>query len=376
MTKKIAILGAQNGDESKGGCCHRLSPQFDWVIRPNASNNCGHTIYRDGKKYAHNLLPSIDFRHKNIKGFLASGMVIDLEFLVGEIEKANEDFEDVGRRIYVDPDAFLVLPEHKEEDRQKNGHIGTTNKGIGPAYAAKVGRRGFRIKDVMTGKEISQKPFLDRLVALGVNFKHVLELEEEFKNSSIIFEGAQGILLSLTDGTYPYVTCSDPCVSGIYSSGFNFIKLDKVYGVAKVYNTKVGNGVFPGELVGEEADKLRELAGEYGVVSKRPRRIGVLDLPALNYAVKKGGITHLIVAKFDILEGCESIKVCKEYDKVPVCPDDFFNCVPVISEVPGWKDSHNLSQVQHYIEMIEQATNIPVEYISCGVEDKDFIKIK
>lgn len=376
MPYNIAIIGAVFGDESKAAVSHRFSPKFDWICRTSGGSNCGHTIYRDGKKYVHNLLPSIDFRHEHTKGFLGSGVVIDLEHLVKEITAANEDFKDVGKRIWIDPDAFLVLPEHKEEDKQKNGHIGSTNQGIGPAYTAKIERRGFRVKDVILGKETSQKPFYDQLVALGVSFKHVLEMEEEFKLSNMIMEGAQGALIDVNCGTYPYVTSSDCCLSGIYANGFNFIKFDKVYGIAKAYTTRVGNGPLMTELHGQEAEDLRKLGSEFGARTGRARRVGTLDLPALKYACKRAGIDTLIVAKFDILDGSPTVKVCTEYEKTPVCPADFFDAKPIYQDVQGWTNSHDVSQLKPIIDLIEEKTGYPVEYISCGVEDKDFIKIK
>ena len=376
MSYNIAVIGGVFGDESKGLVTHRLSPKFDWVARYNGGCQAGHTIYRNGKKYVHNLLPSIDFRISHTKGFIGSGVVIDLEHFAKEIIKAEEDFPNVGKRIYIDPDAFLVLPKHKEEDKLKNGHLGTTNRGIGPAHVDKISRTGFRVKDVILGKETSQKPFYDQLVALGVHFKHILELEDEFKKSNVLMEGAQSVMLDINHGTYPYVSCGDACLSGIYANGFSFIKFDKVYGVAKAYSTRVGLGEFVTEVHGEEAEQLRTLGLEFGATTGRARRIGHLDLPALKYACKKGGIDTLIVAKFDILDGSPTVKVCTEYEKTPVCPADFFDAKPIYEDVQGWNDSHDVSQLKPIIDLIEEKTGYPVEYISCGVEDKDFIKIK
>ncbi|CAN5950674.1 unnamed protein product, partial [Sphagnum jensenii] len=291
----IAVLGAVYGDEGKGSIVHHFSPDYDWVIRYSGGANAGHTIYRDGKKYVHNLLPSVDFRHDKTKAFLGQGMVIDLEKLGEEIFEANKDFKDVGARIYVDPDAFLVLPEHKDEDKKTNGHIGSTNRGIGPAYTSKIGRRGSRVRDFIQKKS----NLIRNLSNLGVQFKSVLELKENFLNSSILYEGAQGILLDLNHGSYPYVSCGDCTVAGIYSSGFGFVPPEKVYGVGKAYVTKVGEGPFPTEIFGKEAEELRKIGGEYGATTGRPRRVGWLDLPALRYSIIKGGITHLIITKLD-----------------------------------------------------------------------------
>lgn len=368
----IAILGNSWGDEGKGHITHHLSKNYDWVIRFGGGANAGHTIYRDGVKYVHNLLPSFDWRHPNVKAFLGAGMVIDLEQLHKEVTLLWSADSSLPARVYVDPDAFLVLPGHKEEDKQKNGHIGSTNRGIGPAYRDKVSRHGLRIKNMMEGAS-EQRYWIEGMKKMGVQFKHILELKRLMESSNLLFEGAQGVMIDLNHGIYPFVSCGDSTVAGIAASGFAWVKIDKVYGVAKCYLTKVGEGPFPTEIHGEEAESLRKLGNEYGATTGRPRRIGHLDLPALDYACKKGGITHLILTKFDILNGMDKIKVCVAYQKTPVCPDDFYHAQPQYIEIPGWNDAKNVTQLFEFISKVEMLTNCSVELISCGIGEKDIL---
>jgi adenylosuccinate synthase len=372
----IAILGAVWGDEGKGAITHHMSKDYDWVVRFGGGANAGHTIYRDGVKYVHNLLPSVDYRHKHIKSYLGAGMVIDLEKLRDEVLEAEKHYPEVAATIYVDKDAFLVTSKHKEEDIATNSHIGSTNRGIGPAYKDKVGRSGYRVGDIRSGRFEGYIPYLylvEQLSAMGVHFTYVMEMEEEFKTSNILFEGAQGVLLDINHGIYPYVSSSDCCVSGIVSSGFGFVYINRIYGVAKAYTTKVGAGPFPTEYEGKEAEELRERGHEYGATTGRPRRVGALDLPALKYACKKGGITDLIVTKFDILDGLKEVKVCTSYNKPPTSSSDFFTAEPIYSNIKGWS-AKNKNELEEFIEMIASQTGVDVRYISWGTDPKDIIK--
>jgi adenylosuccinate synthase len=372
--KNIAVLGSLWGDEGKGHITHHLSPGYDWVVRFGGGANAGHTIYRNGKKYVHNLLPSIDFRHEHVRGFLGSGMVLDLEQLLKEVTNAEEDFPGVGSRLVVDPDAFVVLPEHKEQDKAKNAHIGSTNRGIGPAYADKVMRQGVRVIDLIIKKNFT----VDALKHLGVQFKSSLELQSEFARSRLLFEGAQGVLLDLNHGIYPYVSCGDATVAGITACGFASVRLDKVYGVAKCYTTKVGEGPFPTELHGDEAEALRKRGNEYGATTGRPRRVGWLDLPALKYACAKGGIDTLIVTKFDILAGMDEIPVARAYEQEIKYSKDFFEAKPQYVNVKGWKgvkDDESFQGMIDFIDFIEEEIHVPVEMISRGTNEEDILDV-
>lgn len=375
MNKNIAIIGAQFGDESKGRVTHEFSKNYDFIIRYAGSLNCGHTIYVDGKKYAHHLVPCIDFKKSSARGFLGAGMVIDLSSLINELSALEIDFPGVSKRMIIDPDSFLITPEHIQQDKDNNKKIGTTQKGVGPAYVSKVDRKGLRLGDVLRTPSNEYYSLTKKLQKMGVQFKYCLELRSELQSSNIIFEGAQSVMLDINHGTYPFVTSSDCTVSGISSAGFGFIKLDEVYGICKAYNTRVGNGPFPTELYDEEAELLRQKGSEFGSTTGRPRRVGWMDLPAIRYAAVKGGITSLVIAKLDILNGQSQVPVCYAYDKEPVCGSDFFDAVPKYTYINGWNDAKDLNQIRHFIDFVEHQTNLPVKYVSCGTAPEDLLTL-
>jgi adenylosuccinate synthase len=368
----IAVLGLAYGDEGKGRIVHDFSPNYDWIIRFNGGANAGHTIYRDGVKYVHNLMPSFDWRSPRPKAFLASGMVIDLEQLHKEVKGLYDINPLYSERVYVDTDAFVVLPEHKQEDKANNGHIGSTNRGIGPAYKSKIGRCGTKIRDIILEKNTDIFTYIQEMEKMGVHFVTHLELDIDFNQSSLLFEGAQGVMLDINHGTYPYVSCSESTLAGVYACGF-YYPIDKVYGVAKCYSTKVGEGPFPSEIFGTEAENLRQKGNEYGATTGRPRRIGWLDLPALTYACKKGGITDIIITKFDILNGLSEVPICVEYEKTPTSSYDFKNPQLKYIKISGWQDATNISELKPFISTIESKTNKPVSFISVGVNPKDLM---
>jgi adenylosuccinate synthase len=396
----IAVLGSLWGDEGKGRVVHYFSKDYDWVIRFNGGANAGHTIYRDGKKYVHNLLPSVDFRVPQVKAYLGSGMVIDLEKLRDEVYDADDAFPGCAKRIYVDKNAFMVLNEHKVEDKAKNAHIGSTNRGIGPAYMDKIGRSGTRIADMFKrSSDPYYADFMYQLIGRGVRFVDLLDVRDEMSRGNLLYEGAQGVLLDINHGIYPYVSCSDCTVGGIYTSGFHFAPPKEVYGVVKCYTTKVGEGPFPSELKDKTGDELRERGHEYGATTGRPRRVGWLDLPALEYACKVSGITKLIMTKFDILSGMEKVPVCATYGKPPKSPRDFFDVTPQLIQLDGWKTADRIQKFVHeleadiepgseydfefqgfdeglnnFIKYVEKSVGRQIDYISCGTDDKDIHK--
>lgn len=369
MNRNIAVLGSSAGDEAKGSITHAFSSDFDYVCRFNGGNNCGATVYHNGKKVVHHLVPAIDFTNSKSKAFLASGMVIDLEALLAEIKDLEKDFPGVGAKITVDPDAFVVLPKHKAEDAANNKDIGTTGRGIGPAYMDKISRRGTKVRHLAdVNSEIT-----DALKATGVQFQSVLDMKEEFTKSRILFEGAQGVLLDINHGTYPYVSCSDTTISGIFSSGFSFAMPTTVYGVAKAYMTRVGSGPFPTEIHQTNATVLREAGKEYGATTGRPRRVGWLDLPALRYAIGKSGITDLIITKLDILNGYAKVPLCTNYLKEPMSGADFSRAVAQMTTVSGWTDAKDFSQIKEFIDTIEHHANTKVAFVSCGINKTDIL---
>jgi adenylosuccinate synthase len=366
-TKNIVILGGLWGDEAKGSWTHRLSTNYDYVLRTGGSSNCGHSIYRDNVKYVHHLIPSVDWRNPRPQAFLGSGMVINPEELLSEVTETLVNFKDAATRITVDPYAFVVTPDHIELDKQKNKHIGTTNKGVGPAYTSKFSRSGIRIVDIMDSDSIKE------LISLGVRFKTAYQLLAEIRNKSCIFEGAQGVMLDINHGTFPFVTSSDTTLSGVGASGFNSINIDRVYGVTKAYVTRVGEGPFPTELDPEGSERLRKLGNEVGSTTGRNRRVGWLDLPALKYACDMGGITHLIVTKLDVLAGMEEIPVCVGYESPIFGPKSFFDAKPIFKTMPGWKDAKDIHQpeIKNYLEMISLYTQRPIAFVSTGVNVSD-----
>ena len=373
MKKCIAILDCLAGDNGKGRASHWFGSrnQFDWCIRPNSGSNAGHQIYRDGRKYSHHLLPCANY-NTPIKSYLGAGMMIDLEELLAEINLFRKDYPDMAKSIYVDADAFIVSKEHIQQDREKNGHLMTTGKGIGPATVDKYNRTGTRIYNLIN----DNADIIKALSSLGVTFTYALALRNNFEKSSLLFEGAQGILLDLQSGIYNYVTTTDTTVSGIYASGFHFVKLDRVYGVIKAgYMTKSGAGPLPTEMPKEEALMWRTKGAEFGVTTGRDRRIAYMDFPMLKYGILKGGITHLILTKLDIMNGAEKIKVCYDYGKEIHSPNDFKDVKPHYVELPGWQDARDSKQVAPFIEHIQNYTNTPVEYISVGVEDSDMFEV-
>jgi len=372
----IAVLGAAWGDEAKGRVTHDLAKDFDWVCRFAGGDNVGAMVHRKGKKYIHHLLPVADYEaNPNTKLFLANGMVINLPALIDEINNLSEDYPGCGKNVFIDPDAFVVLPEHIQQDQNTKDYAGrniSTNRGIAQAYTSKVARKGVRVYDLIN----DNSEIIKALSLLGVKFKTVLQLRKEFETSNLLFEGNQGIMLDLVSGRYPYTTSSDTTVSGIYSSGFHFIKLNKVYGVSKPYLTRSGGKELPTEIYGDEATTLVNMAKEFGNTTGRARGVGHMDLVALKYAALRGGLTNFILTKLDVLNGQQTHKVCISYGKEVYSPNDFTETVPQYINVNGWKDARDINQVRPFIDLIEQYTSIPVEYISCGLSKQDFLKIK
>lgn len=365
---KVAVLDIFFGDSGKGRITHDLSKDADWVIRFSGGNNCGHVIYRDEKKYTHNLLPSADYRIKTLKSFIGAGVMIHTESLLNEVKRNMQDYPDMPKSLYIDPDAFIVEQRHIDDDIALNGHLGSTKKGIGPATRDKWDRKGKRISDALKSKD----PSLEELKDLGVNFKYNLQLKKEFESSNLVFEGAQGALLDIQAGTYPYVTSSDCTMAGIYQSGFQYIKLDKVYGITKAYATRVGEGVFPTEIFGQAAEDLRAKGKEIGATTGRPRRVGYLDLAACKYGAIKSGSTHIVVTKMDILQDYEDIQVCYDYEEPIYCGGDLNTAVPKYCTMQSWSSVTD-PNFDKYIKLIEDCLELPVIMITHGISEGDVI---
>ena len=420
----LVVVGSQWGDEGKGKITDYLAQESDVVVRSQGGNNAGHTITFGGEKFALRSIPSGIFNPK-IKNVMANGMVINpkqmLEELHGLEERGIKDYQ-----LFVSNRAHIVLPYHElldgsYEQFKGDKKIGTTKRGIGPAYADKSNRIGIRIADLidpeafknalkatltiknMELKMLGMDPLdfdtiYNEYVEYGKKIKPFvcdtsLLLEEEIeKGSKILFEGAQGVMLCLDHGTYPYVTSSSPTGASVpLNSGIAPRYINNVLGICKAYTTRVGEGPFPTEIDGELATYIRERGHEYGTVTKRPRRVGWLDCVALNYARRVSGINYLSLMLFDVLSGLKEIKICYEYKldgktikTMPATLEELQRVEPQYITMPGWDE--DITKVtsfdelpvnaQNYIRKIEELTKSEVVIFSVGPDRLQTIRLK
>ncbi len=418
---RLAVVGCQWGDEGKGKLTDFLSQKADVVVRSQGGNNAGHTILIGKEKYALQTIPSGIF-NPNIKNVLANGMVINpkeaLRELDGLISRGIKDF-----KLYISNRAHVVMPYHilldgAYESFKGDKKIGTTKKGIGPCYADKVNRIGIRMGDlideesfkevlkntlVIKNKELEMfniepldfNSLYNEYLEYGKRLKPYvcdtsLLLEKEIeKDTNILFEGAQGNMLCLDHGTYPYVTSSSPTAASIpLNTGIAPKYIDHCIGICKAYTTRVGEGPFPTELHDEIANTIRERGHEYGTVTKRPRRVGYLDLVVINYAKRISGVDSLALMLFDVLTGLDEIKICVSYtldnkviNTIPATLNEYSRCIPNYITLKGWnsdiskiKSYEELpEETKKYIETIEEYTKIPVDIISVGPERTETI---
>jgi adenylosuccinate synthase len=413
-----AVIGAQWGDEGKGKLVHLLSKQFDYVLRYQGGSNAGHTVQCDGQTYKFQLLPS-GILLSGVKCVLCDGVVVNPVTLSQELALLRGQ-EALRGELYVSRHAHLVLPFHVLQDQyfeeaKGAAAIGTTRRGIGPAYADKYFRVGLRAgdmlqpdfearvkalarrKNVLFGGYYSQ-PELDpdevwaqvaptvEVVAPLVTDTVALVRRAVAADASILLEGAQGTLLDIDYGTYPYVTSSHPIVGGaLLGSGVSWRELGRVLGVAKAYTTRVGAGPFPTEDTGEAGQRMGRAGAEFGTVTGRARRCGWLDLCLLRYSAQLNGFTELALTKSDVLDDFDEIKVCVAYDcggqrlEWPdLDPQVLGQCTPVYEALPGWRcDTGHLrtaaevpSALRDYIRLIERQTGVRVGLLSVG-PDRD-----
>ena len=426
----FVVLGAQWGDEGKGKIVDFLARKSDVVVRSQGGNNAGHTVVVNGEKTILHLIPSGILNEKSLS-VIGNGVVIDIEVLIEEIEKLEANGISFENRFYISDKANIILPYHKlidglREELKGDNKIGTTKRGIGPAYEDKVSRVGIRIGDLLDEEILKEKLFttgklknkyielvlngepidLDKTFKDLLNYKSKIEkyivdttsLVHRYKdeNKEILFEGAQGSILDIDHGTYPFVTSSNTSIGGILSgSGANCSFINKIVGISKAYTTRVGGGPFPTELLDEQGDAIREKGAEYGATTGRPRRCGWLDMVALKYAINISGITGLAVMKLDVLSGEKVVKVATTYNFENNQISDFVpfsykldKCTPNYLELPGWEEDitgcrefNELPEnAQNYINKIEELSGIPVYFISVGpnrdqtiIREKDFI---
>jgi len=416
----IVVLGAQFGDEGKGKIVDLMTPRFSLVARYQGGHNAGHTVYVSGKKFVLHLIPS-GILHDGVRCVIGNGVVVDPQALFKEIEELATLGITVGDdRLLISDKAHLILPYHRELDvlseaRRGERKIGTTSRGIGPAYEDKIGRRGIRVCDLVDTQALADEvrenvsarnrmikdstldwqPVYDQLLAYGERMKRwtgdvSLALDRAMAaGQRILIEGAQGAMLDIDHGTYPYVTSSNATIGGACTGlGIPPRAIGGVLGVAKAYLTRVGEGPFPTELFGAIGDRLRDTGMEYGASTGRPRRCGWYDAVAVRYAVRVNGIDSIALTKLDVLDGLDVIEICTGYrigDRtVTEFPSDLNSCgpiTPIYESWPGWtaptKGARDYAQLppeaQRYIARLEEVSGVPVGLVSTGSDRADTI---
>jgi adenylosuccinate synthase len=415
----IAVLGAQWGDEGKGKIVDLLTPHFSIVARYQGGHNAGHTVYAGGRKFVLRLLPSGILR-EGVTCVIGNGVVVDPQALFGEIGELEAAGIAIGDRLLISDKAHLILPYHRELDllseaRRGERKIGTTSRGIGPAYEDKIARRGVRVGDLANRESLAEAvqhnvAARNRLIAEStMDWKQVLDelmqawarmgrwvtdvslflAQARRSGRSIMFEGAQGTLLDIDHGTYPYVTSSNATIGGVCTGlGVGTRAIDGVLGVAKAYTTRVGEGPLPTELTGEIGNRLRDSGQEFGAVTGRPRRCGWYDAVAVRYAVRVNGLDALALTKLDVLDGLPELQLCTAYrcrgavlTEMPGDVAQLASCEPVYETLPGWNAATRgvrrydglPREAQAYIARIEEITGVPAAILSTGSAREDTI---
>jgi adenylosuccinate synthase len=420
----IVIVGAQWGDEGKGKIVDLLSQYVDTVVRFQGGNNAGHTIVLKTEKFVLHLIPS-GILYEDKKCIIGNGVVLDPTVLLEEIaEIRKRGYFKNDSQLMISEETHLILPYHRKIDvaRDRVFKIGTTGRGIGPAYEDKVARCGIRMVDLMDEKIFRQKLeqnliqknlYLGQVLKeKGFEFSEIFneyirykgELEKYVKNTSlflfeeiqkgkhILFEGAQGALLDLDHGTYPYVTASNTVAGNACAgSGIGPTMIDSVIGVAKAYTTRVGEGPFPTELQDQLGEKIRERGGEYGATTGRPRRCGWFDAVVVNHSIRINGVRRMTITKLDVLNDFDKIKVCvgyrmngKIYRHIPSNLEMLKYAEPVYEEMDGWKTEIKRARkfsdlppnAQRYIRKIEELIDTKITMISVGSERNETIEVK
>ncbi|MCD4794348.1 MAG: adenylosuccinate synthase [Bacteroidales bacterium] len=415
------LLGLQWGDEGKGKIVDVLSPQYDIIARFQGGPNAGHTLIFNKQKYVLHLIPSGIFRDNTIN-VIGDGVVLDPVIFAEEVEKIELSGRNLKNNLFIGNKTTLILPTHRildaaNENELGKSKIGSTGKGIGPAYTDKIARYALRVGDILSAdfKEKYEKlkqRHLNRLKSYDFNFEYEeyeekwfesIEKLKQFKfinccrffnnalneGKKILAEGAQGTLLDINSGTYPFVTSSTVTTSGVCSGlGIAPNKIGEVYGIFKAYTTRVGSGPFPTELFDDEGKKLQESGQEFGATTGRERRCGWLDMIALKYAIQINGVTQLIMTKVDVLQGFDKFKVSEKY-KIKEEIIDYFpyeitdDLEPIFLELPAWEeDLKNIKskndfpkELKDYISYIEKETGVQITVVSTGPDREDTVLI-
>lgn len=426
MSKSVIILGSQWGDEGKGKIVDMLTAQSACAVRFQGGHNAGHTLIIDGKKTILRLIPS-GILHPHVQCLIGNGVVLSPIALLEEIDELERAGVNVSERLRISDACVLILPYHVALDQARekakgSGKIGTTGRGIGPAYEDKAARRAIRFGDLFNEHRLKTKleevlnyhnfilqhyhghqivefgPLLENLHRMASRLERmradvssvIAQYRKEGKN--IMFEGAQGTLLDVDHGTYPYVTSSNTIAgAACVGSGFGPLNINYILGITKAYTTRVGSGPFPTELQNETGKHLAEAGNEFGSVTGRPRRCGWLDLVTLRRAIQLNSFSGLCVTKLDVLDQLDSVKICTAYrlhDKIinssPIDIDNFASCEPIYEELPGWKQSTaGITQfadlplnAQKYLLHIEELAGVPIDIISTGPDRKDTILLR
>ncbi|KGP92665.1 adenylosuccinate synthetase [Pontibacillus chungwhensis BH030062] len=411
----VVVVGTQWGDEGKGKITDFLSEKAKVVARYQGGDNAGHTIQFEGETYKLHLIPSGIF-YNDKECVIGNGMVINPKALVKELAYLHERNVSTSN-LRISNRAHVILPYHikldaLQEESKGDNKIGTTNKGIGPAYMDKAGRMGIRIADLLdadafreklTQNLIEKNKFFEKVyesdtMAVDEIFNEYFEYGQQIaqyvcdtskllndaidSDQPVLFEGAQGVMLDVDQGTYPFVTSSNPTAGGVaIGSGVGPTKIDHVVGVSKAYTSRVGDGPFPTELHDETGDRIREVGREYGTTTGRPRRVGWFDSVVVSHARRVSGITALSLNSIDVLTGIDTLKICVAYqykgerlEEYPANLNILADCEPVYEEMPGWteditsvKNFEDLpTNAQHYVNRVSELTGIPLNVFSVG----------
>ena len=426
MSKNVVVIGTQWGDEGKGKIVDWLAESVQGVVRFQGGHNAGHTLWINGKKTILRLIPS-GIMHPGVTCFIGNGVVLSPEALLKEIEELEAAGLDVRSRLQISEICPLILPYHvaidkAREARKGEGKIGTTGRGIGPAYEDKVARRALRVQDLFNpslfdeklaevldyhnfvltkylgAEAVSANEVRDQAMALAPAIAPMVKdvssnlyaMQQEGKR--LLFEGAQGALLDVDHGTYPFVTSSN-CVAGAASAGAGVgpQQLDYVLGITKAYTTRVGSGPFPTELVDEIGTRLATIGKEFGSVTGRPRRCGWFDGAALKRSVRLNGISGLCITKLDVLDGLETIQLGVGYrvngefrDVLPYGAHAVAQAQPVLEELPGWSEStvgiteydKLPAAARRYLERVAEVCGVPIDLVSTGPDRNETIVLR
>ena len=424
--RNVVVVGTQWGDEGKGKVVDWLTDRAQGVVRFQGGHNAGHTLVIAGKKTVLHLVPSAIVRG-NVNCYIGNGVVLSPQALVQEMNELEAAGVPVAERLCISEACPLILPYHAALDLAREAakgaqKIGTTGRGIGPAYEDKVARRAIRLQDLFKPVRFAQKlqellefhnfvlenyykqprvefqktldetlGFSERLAPLVADVPRAL-YEANRSGKNLLFEGAQGSLLDIDHGTYPFVTSSN-CVSGAAAAGAGIgpHQLHYIVGITKAYTTRVGGGPFPTELVDGVGELLRQRGQEFGATTGRPRRTGWFDAAALKRSIQLNGVSGLCITKLDVLDGVEAVKICVGYevegrmsDILPVGAEELERCVPVYEELPGWQEStvgvkayERLPKAARaYLQRIEELCAVPVDLISTGADREETIVMR